>query len=119
MFSESHQGHDLDPFPVAQGHELGTGVRHGGKAGLGNEAHVAPAVEQAAEGRDLRRGRVLVELVEFQSLDMAFETCTGQETPGCPDLLDHEAVQRGQDGQDRGRKHVGRVVVPERGWNQV
>ena len=107
------------PFPVAQGHELGAGVRHGGQAGLGDEAHVAPAVEQAPEGRDLRRGRMLVQLVELQPLDMAFEAGAGQEAPGCPDLLDHEAVQRGQDLQDRRRKHFGRVVVPKRGRNQV
>ena len=97
---------------VAEGHEGGAGIGHGRQARLGHQAHVLP-VEEGQQGLNLGRGGVLVQLVELQSLDMALEAGAGQVAAGRADFLDHEAVQRGQEFQDRSRNHLGRVVVPE------
>ena len=62
---------------------------------------------------------MLVEFVEFQLLDVAFEARCRQVPPGRPNLFHHKAVQLREEGQHRCGDYLGRVSFAQRGGYEI
>ena len=114
-----HQGNDPDAVPVTERDQGRARIRHGRQAGFRDESDIPSAVEQGGERLDFLGRGVLVEQMELQRVDMAFQPGPGQIPPRGPDLFDDEDVQRPQTLQDRSGNHLGGVIVPERRGDQV
>jgi hypothetical protein len=104
---------------MAQSHQQGAGIRHGGKAGLGEEAHTSALFKELGKGFHLLRFGMLVEFVELELVNMPLEPCGRKETPGGAKLLHHKAVEGGDDLQHGSREHPGRVSFSQGSGNEV
>jgi hypothetical protein len=94
---------------MAKGHQEGTGICHGGKAGLGEKAHISALIKEFGKGLHVLGTGVLVELVELQAVNMPLEPGGRQEPTRRAELLHHKAIEGGDDLQDGSREHPGRV----------
>ena len=104
---------------VAQSNQQGSGIGYGRKAGFREQAHVVAIGKEGEEGLYLRRGGVLVELVEFKFPDVPLEAGRREEPACSARLLHYKAGETGQDVQDRSGQDIGRISLSEGRGDQI
>ena len=108
----AYERDDGDAVPVAEGHERSAGVRDRRQSGFGQQADVLP-VEQGQQRLHFFRGRVFIQDVEFQFVDMAAEPVPGQDPAGRAQLLDDEAAEPAGGLKDGARNYLCGIVLSE------